>query len=51
MARVLEDIKNDVKVEDGSGNASASLGVPKGVVEEGVRITRECLDGVVEVGE
>ncbi|TVY20932.1 hypothetical protein LARI1_G001392 [Lachnellula arida] len=55
MARVLEDVKKDVKVEDGSGsgsgNSSASLGVPKGVVEEGVRITRECLDGVVEVGE
>ena len=48
MSRVLEDIKKDVKVEGGSGG---SLGVPKGVVEEGVRITRECLDGVVEVGE
>jgi len=49
MSRVLEDIKKDVKVEDGNG--SAGLGVPKGVVEEGLRITRECLDGVVEVGE
>ncbi|TVY37409.1 hypothetical protein LOCC1_G006382 [Lachnellula occidentalis] len=48
MSRVLEDIKNDVKVEDGN---NAGLGVPKGVVEEGLRITRECLDGVVEVGE
>jgi len=47
MSRVLEDIKKDVKVE-GTGN---SLGVPKSVVEEGVRITRESLDVVVEVGE
>jgi len=46
MSRVLEDVKKDAKSENGS-----QLGMPKGVVEEGLRITRECLDGVVEVGE
>lgn len=37
----MEDIR-----KEGGG-----LGVPGQVVEEGVRITRECLEGVVEVGE
>lgn len=33
----------------GKGEGGKNLALPKGVVEEGVRITKECLDLVVEV--
>jgi hypothetical protein len=33
----------------GKGEGGKSLALPKSVVEEGVRITKECLDLVVEV--
>jgi hypothetical protein len=33
----------------GKGEVGKSLALPKSVVEEGVRITKECLDLVVEV--
>jgi hypothetical protein len=35
----------------GRGEGGQSLALPKNVVEEGVRITRECLEQVVEVIE
>ena len=35
----------------GRGEGGQSLALPKNVVEEGVRITRECLDLVCEVVE
>lgn len=35
----------------GRGEGGQSLALPKNVVEEGVRITRECLELVVDVGE
>lgn len=40
--------KNDVK---GRGEGGASLALPKVVLDEGVRITRECLELVCEVGD
>lgn len=33
----------------GKGEEGQSLALPKSVVEEGVRITKECLDLIVEV--
>jgi hypothetical protein len=33
------------------GEGGGSLALPKNVVEEGVRITRECLELVCEIGE
>lgn len=39
------------RAENGEGSASPTLALPKTVIEEGVRITRECLDAVVEVAE
>ncbi|KAL2075758.1 hypothetical protein VTL71DRAFT_701 [Oculimacula yallundae] len=35
----------------GRGEGGQSLALPRGVVEEGVRITRECLEAVCEVPE
>lgn len=35
----------------GRGEGGQSLALPRGVVEEGVRITRECLEAVCEVDE
>lgn len=35
----------------GKGEGGQSLALPRGVVEEGVRITRECLELVCEVPE
>lgn len=64
MARVLADIKADTVAARASGTASASsqtstngvaarrnnsLAVPAAVVEDGVRVTRECLEAVCEV--
>jgi hypothetical protein len=36
-------------VVPGKGEGGKSLALPKSVIEEGVRITKECLDLVVEV--
>ena len=36
---------------NGRGEGGQSLALPRNVVEEGVRITRECLEQVVEVIE
>lgn len=62
MARVLEDVREDTEaarsqegkdgkdgVMAGKGEGGRSLALPKNVVEEGVKITKECLDLVVEV--
>jgi len=42
---------NNVVANGGRGERGQSLALPKNVVEEGVRITRECLELVCEVGE
>jgi hypothetical protein len=39
------------EVKEGRGEGGQSLALPKNVVEEGVRITRECLELVIDVGE
>jgi hypothetical protein len=39
------------EVKEGRGKDGQSLALPKNVVEEGVRITRECLELVIDVGE
>ena len=36
---------------NGRGEGGQSLAMPKSVVEEGLRITKECLELVVEVAE
>ena len=38
------------EAKEGRGENGQSLALPKNVVEEGVRITRECLDAVIEIG-
>jgi len=42
---------NNAVANGGRGERGQSLALPKNVVEEGVRITRECLELVCEVGE
>lgn len=42
---------NGTGASAGSGNRSTGLAVPKTVIEEGVRITRECLELVCEIEE
>ncbi|PQE14701.1 C Chain C Chaetomium Theromophilum Trex2 Cid Domain Complex protein [Rutstroemia sp. NJR-2017a BVV2] len=49
MSKVLEDIRAASK--NGHGERGASLALPKNVVEEGIKITRESLEGVCEVVE
>jgi hypothetical protein len=39
------------EVRNGKGENGQSLALPKNVVEEGVKITRECLELVCEVVE
>jgi hypothetical protein len=66
MSRVLEDIKSDSdaarkaesngvngkeKEKEGRGEKGVSLALPKGVVDEGLKVTRECLELVCEVHE
>jgi hypothetical protein len=43
--------KKEEEVRNGKGENGQSLALPKNVVEEGVRITRECLELVCEVVE
>ncbi|KAK2627250.1 hypothetical protein QTJ16_003216 [Diplocarpon rosae] len=43
--------EDDVPGSRGKGEGGASLALPRAVVEEGVRITRECLELVCEVPE
>jgi len=43
---------NGIKAKvNGTASAAESLALPKTVVEEGVRVTRECLELVCEVDE
>ncbi|KAH8672689.1 hypothetical protein BGZ60DRAFT_373805 [Tricladium varicosporioides] len=63
MSRVLDDIRKDSIAARNEGGEAAqtngtkkgkekeSLALPKTVVDEGVRVTRECLELVCEVGE
>ncbi|KAM3083663.1 hypothetical protein ACMFMG_002220 [Clarireedia jacksonii] len=67
MSKVLEDIRadslsassstngsataNGATSKNGHGERGASLALPKNVVEEGIKITRESLEGVCEVVE
>lgn len=39
------------KEKEGRGEEGVSLAVPSEVLEEGVRVTRECLELVIDVGE
>jgi hypothetical protein len=43
--------KKEDDVRNGKGENGQSLALPKNVVDEGVRITRECLELVCEVVE
>jgi hypothetical protein len=43
--------KKKEEVRNGKGENGQSLALPKNVVDEGVRITRECLELVCEVVE
>jgi hypothetical protein len=43
--------KKEEEVRNGKGENGQSLALPKNVVDEGVRITRECLELVCEVVE
>jgi hypothetical protein len=43
--------KKEDEVRNGKGENGQSLALPKNVVDEGVRITRECLEMVCEVVE
>jgi hypothetical protein len=43
--------KKEEELRNGKGENGQSLALPKNVVEEGVRITRECLELVCEVVE
>lgn len=43
--------KKEDEVRNGKGENGESLALPKNVVDEGVRITRECLELVCEVVE
>jgi hypothetical protein len=43
--------KKEDEVRNGKGENGQSLALPKNVVDEGVRITRECLELVCEVVE
>jgi hypothetical protein len=63
MDRVLEDIKRDMAMArrkekngdkttvNGHGVGGVSLALPKTVVEEGLKVTRECLEAVCMVVE
>lgn len=65
MERVLEDVRRDTaeaREKDAAQNGESAskgnnssgggnLALPKNVVEEGVRITRECLEQVCEIVE
>jgi hypothetical protein len=42
---------NGAASKNGHGERGASLALPKNVVEEGIKITRESLEGVCEVVE
>jgi len=37
--------------KEGRGEGGKSLALPKNVVEEGLKVTRECLELVIDVGE
>ena len=43
--------KKEEEVRNGKGENGQSLALPKSVVDEGVRITKECLELVCEVVE
>jgi hypothetical protein len=43
--------KKEEEMRNGKGENGQSLALPKNVVEEGVKITRECLELVCEVVE
>jgi hypothetical protein len=43
--------KKEDEVRNGKGENGQSLALPKNVVDEGVKITRECLELVCEVVE
>lgn len=49
----MEEIKADQeskKMSNGNGDGNKeSLAIPKEIIVESIRITKECLDGVVEI--